>query len=340
MYDPSGLYIDPILTNFSVGYQSQELYGMRLFPETPVRTASGRYRVYDRSNWLIYPSRREPGTWANEIGARKWSEDTFETQEHALQAPVYDEERRELLSQGGLANAVFGGDLQINPEQDAAEDVMNSLLLEHEQKVANVIRNTGNYPGNHVLALAGATKWSDYTNGVTSTSDPVANLRAAIQRIYLDTARWPNTMIIPFDAVGVIENHPRVVARFQYFALTDPGAWQQLLGLPPEMVDNLNVFVVDSKFNNADNVDLTESIISFWGQDVWLGIVDPTPGQRTKTFGKTFSELYLDGTTRPTERWREEGRKSDLVRSNWKYDLKIVSSTAGYLFTNAVAAVT
>jgi hypothetical protein len=54
----------------------------------------------------------------------------------------------------------------------------------------------------------------------------VTNLRTAVQRIYLDTGRWPNTMVIPFDAVGVIENHPRVVARFQNFALMVPNAWQ------------------------------------------------------------------------------------------------------------------
>lgn len=339
MYDPSGLYVDPILTSFSVGYQGQNLYGTRLFPETPVRTKSGQYRVFDRSNWLIYPSRREPGTWANEIGARKWSQDVFSTQEHSLQAPVYDEERQQLTSAGGLADATFGGDLTINPEADATEDVMQSLSLEHEQKVANAIRNVANYPGNHVTALSGASKWSDYTGGVASTSDPVTNLRTAVQRIYLDTGRWPNTFIIPFDAVGVIENHPRVVARFQQFALTVPDAWQQLLGLPPEATSDLNVFVVDSRYNSADNVDLTESMVSFWGQDVWMGLVDPTPGQRTKTFGKTFAQIYPAGSTRPTERWREEGRKSDLVRTSWSYDLKIVSSVAGFLITNAVVAI-
>jgi hypothetical protein len=340
LYDPSGLYVDPILTNFSTGFQDQNLYGVRLFPETPVRTKSGQYRVFDRSHWLIYPSRREPGTWANEIGARKWSSDVFATQEHSLQAPVYDEERQQLTSMGGLANATFGGDITINPEEDAAEDVSRSLHLEHEQKVANAIRNVANYPGNHVLALSGASKWSDYTGGVTSTSDPVSNLRTAVQRIFLDTGRWPNTFIIPFDAVGVIENHPRVVARFQNFALTVPDAWQQLLGLPPEATNGMNIFVVDSKYNAADNVDATENITSFWAQDVWMGIVDPEPGQRTKTFGKTFAQVYPTGDTRPTERWREEGRKSDLVRTSWSYDLKIVSSVAGYLFTNAVAVLT
>ena len=339
MYDPGALYVDPILTDFSVGFKDQSLYGLRLFPETPVRTPSGKYRVYDRSDWLIHRSLRAPNTVANEVGAKKWSEDVFSTKEHALQAVITDEERKELVSQGGLANAVFGGDLQIDPERDATDYVTRSLMLEHEKRVADAIRDTGNYPGGSTLDLAGSTQWDDYTGGEASDSDPVANIKLAMQKVHLSTGRWPNTFTIPWDAVGIIENHPRVVARYKYTSVTNPDAWQALLGLPAEATAGLRVFVVDSMYNAADNVDVAEDITSFWGQDVWLGIVDETPGQKTKTFGKTFAEVYLDGSVRPTERWREENRKVDVVRTNWKYDLKIVSPTAGYLWTNVVTAV-
>jgi len=335
LYDPGTLYSDPILTGFSTGFQDQTLYANRLFPITPVSTKSGRYRVYDRSNWIIFPSRREPGTVANEVRGGKWSEDVFFVKEHSLQAPIHDEERQELSSQGGLANAVFGGDLQIDPERDAVDLVTRSIMLEWEQKVATAMRNAANYPGNHTVTLAGAQQWSDYTNGTSSTSNPVNDLMTAARRVYLDTGRWPNTAIFPIDALGVIEGHPRVVDRFKNFSLTEPDAWKALLNVPaPE-----NVFIVDSKYNAADNIDATESITSFWGQDVWVGIVDTAPGQKTKTFGKTFAWTYPDGTIRPTDKWREEPRKSDIVRVSQNYDLKIVSNVAGYLIKTAVAAV-
>lgn len=342
MYDPSGLYVDPILTNFSVGFQDQSLYGLRLFPETPVRTPSGRYRVYDRSDWLIYRSLRAPLTVANEVVGKKWSEDTFMTEEHALQSPVADEERRELNSLGGIAQAVNGGDLEIDPERDATELVTRSLSLEHEARVASTITNTANYPVGNTVTLTGAQKWSDYSfvtplDPYSIVSNPVGDLRTAARAIYQATGRWPNTMTIPFDAVGVIENHPRVVDRFKNFTLTIDD-WKVLIGLPAGATD-WNMFVVDSHYNAADNIDEAENITSFWGQDVWLGVVDRTPGQKTMTFGKTFAQIYPDGSTRPTERWREEARKADLVRTNWKWDIKIVSAAAGYLIKNAVAAV-
>jgi hypothetical protein len=240
---------------------------------------------------------------------------------------------------------VFGGDLQIDPEADAVDYITGSIMREHEKKVADTTRNAANYPGNHVTALAGATKWSDYTfvtpgDPYSVVSNPVADLRHAVQRIWLDTGRYPNTLVIPFDAVGVVENHPRVVARFQYTALTDPNAWKALMGFPAEITDQINVYIVDSRINSADNVDVAENIVSLWGQDVWMGVVDATPGQKTFTFGKTFAQIYPNGTTRPSDRWREENRKADIVRTSYKYDLKIVSSLAGFLFTNAVAAIT
>ena len=212
-------------------------------------------------------------------------------------------------------------------------------MLEWESQVATQIRTAANYPGGSTVTLAGVQQWSDYTGGVSSTSDPVTNLRTAAIAVYKNTGQWPNTMIVPFDAVGVIENHPRVVARYTYTSVFDANAWRLLLGLPDNAAQNFNVFTVDSKENTADSIDATESITSFWGQDVWLGIVNPDDGMNVMTFGKTFARPYPNGDIRPTDRWREEGRKSDLVRVSFRFDLKIVKASAGYLIKTAVAAV-
>lgn len=335
MYDPGQLYFDQLLTDFSVGYQDQNLYAPRIFPVTPVRARSARYRVFDRSNWVIYPSRREPGTVANEVRGAKWSEDTFNIREHSLQSPIHDEERDALAGLGGYSNINEGAGLDLNPEVDATELVTRSIMLEWEKKVADTMRNTANYPGNHVVTLSGASRWDDYTGGTSSTSDPVTALRVACMRIYLDTGRWPNTAVFPIDSLGIIEGHPRVVDRFKNFSLLEPEAWKALLNVPAPQ----NVFVVDSRYNSADNIDATENIVSFWGQDVWVGIVDDSPGQKTKTFGKTFAWPYDNGGIRPTDKWREENRKSDIVRVSQRYDLKIVSSVAGYIIKTAVNAV-
>src|SRR5215831_20948499 len=123
MYDPGDLQVfDPILSNFSVGFQDQNLYGERLMPITRVNSRNGRYRVFDRSNWMRAGyAHRAPGAVANEIVGRKWSEDTWQVKEYSLQSPTFDEEDEELNSPGGLGQPNLGGALDINPHQDATE---------------------------------------------------------------------------------------------------------------------------------------------------------------------------------------------------------------------------
>src|SRR6266576_1252170 len=335
MYDPGTLYVDPILTNFSVGWQDQALYGERIMPVTPVRTPSGRYRTFDRSNWLVHESRREPGTVANEIQGAKWSEDNFHTEEQSLQVPIFDEERQQLTSQGGLADPVFGGALQLNPELDATALATRSLLLAHELRVSTLVRDAANYGTDNKIDLSGgggAGQYDNYTGGVASTSNPVANIMTAMRAIYSGTGRYPNTIVIPALEMSYIENHPRIVDRFKTFSLTQPDAFQKLTGFDG------TILPVDSHYNTANNLDSTINIQPFWGKDVWVGIVDPNPTLNQFTFGKTFAQIYPDGSTRPTDRWREEPRKADIIRVSYKWDLKIVSALAGYLIKNAFSS--
>jgi hypothetical protein len=337
VYDPGTLYVDPILTSLSVGYKDQDLFGLELAPETPVRTQSGQYRVFDRSDWVFFDDRREPGTVANEVLGRKWSFDTFFTKEHSLQSPVLDEERQELTSLGGLANPVFGGDLQINPEADAALLITRSIRLKHEKRVADLYRNTANYPGGSTVTLAGTQQWDSQAfvtpgDPYSIVSNPVGDIIAGMRKVYSLTGRYPNTLAIPVQGMSYIENHPRIVSRFVNFSLTQPDAFRVLTGFEGRILP------VNSVYNAANNIDATESITNLWGKDVWLGLVDPVPQQKTMTFGKTFAQIYPSGDTRPTDRWREPNRKADIVRNSWKYDLKIVSSSAGYLIKTAFSA--
>jgi hypothetical protein len=329
-YDPGTLYIDPILTDFSVGYGSPSYVGLTLMPQVAVNTQSARYRVFDRSGRVRFYSRREPGTVANEIRGRRWSEDTFKTREHSLQAAVADEERQQLTSQGGLANASNGGALQINPEADATAQTLDSLLLEHELAVAALIRNTATYPAGHTVTLAAADQWDNYAG---ATSNPVDIVRAAILKIQSKIGRAPNVMAMGSLGVGWLENHPDMVARFSNFTLTDEGAFRELTGFDGQMV-----LIGDDFYNDNDIQQSTENLLSIWGKDIFIGYVESSLTENDLSFGKTFAQVYPDGSTRPVDRWREEGRKSDLVRTSWKWDLKVTSSIAGYLIKDAFSA--
>jgi hypothetical protein len=227
--------------------------------------------------------------------------------------------------------------LGIDPERDATNAVTGSILLAHEKKVSDLIRNTATYPGGNTVTLSGSQQFDDYTfvtanDPYSIVSDPVTRIMTGMRTIYSQTRRYPNLMEIPLLGVSYIENHPRIVSRFKNFSLSQPDAFRILTGFDGKIV------LGTSGYNAANNIDAAESFTDLWGKDIWMGIVDPTPGQRTKTFGKTFAQIYPDGSIRPTDRWREESRKADIVRTSYSYDLKVVSSTAGYLIKNAFSS--
>jgi len=330
MYDPGTLYSDPILTQFSVGYRNPTFVALDMMPEAAVSTQSGRYRVFDRSARVRFYSRREPGTVANEVRGGRWSEDTFKAVEHSLQAAVADEEDQELQSQGGLADPTFGGALQLNPHEDALRLVNNSLQLEHEIAVATLLKNTATYPAGNTVSFASADQWDNYAG---ATSNPIDVVRGAILKVQSIIGLPPNRMLINANGLTWLENHPDIVARFSYFSLTDPNAFRLLTGFEGQMV-----IVGDDRYNDADIQASSETAAYAWGKDVILAYVNPNLELNDLSFGKTFAQIYPDGTTRPTDRWREEGRKSDLVRTSWKWDLKVTTSGAGYLIKDAFSS--
>jgi len=312
---------DPILSDFSTGWVAHDLVGKRIAPETRTLTLAGRYMVFDRSDWLIFPDLRAMGTVANEIQGAKWSTTPYSVREHSLQVPVFDEEREALGTTG-----TFPVDFSL--DQSAVDLASRSIALGHEKTVADAYRLAANYPVGNTATLATADQWDNYAN---AASDPVADVEAALRAIYVASGRAANKMVIPWLVWSYLRNHPKIVDRFKSFNLTNEEAFKELTGFNGEII------IAESQYNTADNIDATESIADFWGKDVWIGVVDEQPGQRTKTFGKTFVYPYNDSVTAPVDRWREEPRKADLVRTSYRYDVVITSNVAGYLYKTVIA---
>ncbi len=85
-----------------------------------------------------------------------------------------------------------------------------------------------------------------------------------------------------------------------------------------------------------------------WGKDVILAYVPSRPGLRVPAFAYEFAWTY-GGRVMVTDRWREEKRKSDVIRVSRRYDLKRVGveinpgsadfgkTVVGYIIKNAIA---
>jgi hypothetical protein len=313
-----GVHVDEVLTNISLGWENNALVGENLFPSVPVAKQSNKYNIFGREGWLPEQDLRAPGTIANEIPGLKLSTDTYYAEEHSLQIPVTDEERE-------------NADSPLSPDRDGTELVTSKIIMGREKRIYDFVSTTGNYATGHSLTLSGTSQWSDYTN-----SDPITAVRAAVRTIHSKLFLEPNLLVIPYSVYSILQDHPKITARIQYAqkAIIDLQLLEAMFGMR---------VIVPGTGIGSGNPGQTMTVSYLWGKDVILAYVPQRAGQKVPAFGYEFVWGYGGGRAQIVDRWREEPRKSDLIRCSRRYDLKMVGvdatskSIAGFIWKNAVA---
>jgi hypothetical protein len=322
VYNPTGsgnVHIDDVLTNISVAWPNEGLVGENLFPSITVMKQSDKYYIFGREAWKPEDDVRAPGTVANEIPGIQVSLDTYYANEHALQIPVTDEERKNV-------------DSPLAPDRDATELVTSKIMLGREVAIKNLATTVANYASTNTVTLSGTGQWNDYTN-----SDPIANMRAAKAAIHARMFVEPNVAVIPYQVMTTLEDHPDFIERIKYSerGIVTAELIAAIVGVQRIIVPGVGI-------NNA-NLGQAVSLGYLWGKDVVFAYVPARAGLRMPAYGYEFT---WNGQV--IDRWREEPRKSDLIRCSRAYDLKLVAqgdpgtadagkSIAGYLIKNAIA---
>jgi hypothetical protein len=324
VYNPSGagnVHVDEILTNISIAWpNSAAMAGSALFPSLPVRKQSDKYYIFGREMWLPEAGDlRAPGTVANEVPGLQVSTDTYYAQEHALSVAVTDEERE-------------NSDAPLAPDRDGTELVTKRIMLGREIIMKNLATATANYASTNTTTLVGTAQWNDQVN-----SDPIANLRTGKSAIHARIFEEPNTVVIPYQVMTALEDHPDFLERIKYSerAIFSSELLSAVLGIQKVVVPGVG-------FNSA-NEGATPSLGYLWGKDVVMAWVPPRTGLRVPCYGYEFTwgRQFVD-------RWREEPRVSDLIRVRRRYDVKLTAlgdagtadankSIAGYLIKSAIA---
>src|SRR6266536_2105055 len=294
VYNPSGggnVHIDRALTQISVAWPTGNLAGAALFPSVSVMKQSDKYYIFGREGWLPENDYRAPGTAANEVSGAALSTDTYYAQEHSLQIAVTDEERE-------------NADPPIAPDRDGTNIITSKIMLGRERAMQTLVTTTGNYASGSSTTLSGTSQWSDYAN-----SDPISDLRTGKvtvnSRIFLD----PNVAVVPYQVMMKLEDHPDFLERIKYSerAIFSPELLASVLGFDRVIVPGVGI--------NTANLGQTASLGYLWGKDVVLAYVPASPGLRVPAFGYEFTWAGAGGgQSQYVDRWREDRRKSDVIR--------------------------
>lgn len=308
MPDKADVHIDAALSDVSIRRRNEEYVGERLFPAMSVSKDTDKYFVYGTEQFRLENDIRAPGTRAKKVD---WtvSTDSYSLEEHALEKAIADEERD-------------NADPPLSIEIDSVEFLTDLIQLRLENSIATDATTSGNYAAAHTAALSGGQQWSDYTN-----SDPLEDIRKARVQIHGAIAKKANVLVFGFQVYEILKNHPKILARMSH---NERGlVTKQLLAELFEVEEVL----VGSALKDTAKEGQTASLSYVWGKNVVLAYRPPRMGKKVIALGGTFRKQGM----RQTETWRETQVKSDYIRVTDKYDSKIISNVAGYLYRTVVA---
>lgn len=320
--DPQLVHEDQFLTAISVAYDNDNEYiGDRLFPTVRVQKQSDKYRVYTKDNAArVTDDHRSPGSRSNELPPMMLpSKDTYFATEHALKDVIPVEEEQ-------------NADPDINPQAEATERLTDTILLNREYSLIQMVTTAANYATGHSTALAGTAQWNDHVN-----SNPITNVRTARYAMRGSMSRNINTAIFGWEVLWQLEDHPDITDRFAstQLQLTNEQIIAQILRIP-------NILVAQAEYNTAPYGE-AENMVDLWGKHVLFAWVPNRPAQRTPAFGYEFAWPFSNGQVMVTERRFDDDRKADIVEVRRRYDQKFVAvdnagkSIGGYLIRDAVA---
>lgn len=303
------VHIDAALTNLSVEYNNNDYVAELLAPRVAVRKQSDRYFIYDSEQEAMRPRAdlRAPGTLADEVNY-SLSTDSYFCEDHALSSAVPDEERE-------------NADPVIQPDMDRTEYLTERILLNQEVRMHDILENSS---GIGEVNVAPGNEWND------PESNPFQDIQSARLAIFATCQRLANTLVLPPDVYEALRNHPAVVERIKY---SDVGVvTPQLLA----RVFDVGRVVVPRCHVNTSAPGQPPQVSPLWSDAAYMLYVTDRPGLKQLTFANTFVWNGMPGSSNGVvvERWRDHGRKADMIRVQKYYDIKVITYGAAQRITD------
>jgi len=173
----------------------------------------------------------------------------------------------------------------------------------------------------YYITLSGTSQFSDFVN-----SDPEGVIEDAREQVSLNAAE-PNAIAIPVKVWRTLRRHPAIRS-----LMKEPDSRQLTEDGFPVRLFGMKAFFPGARQNTV-MPGAAESLARVWGNNIWIGVVNPRPALRSMSFSYTFR---ADG--QKVETYEDKGRKSDIIRVQHQISCeKVVCSQAGYLIENVLA---
>lgn len=305
--------VRPDLTAIAIGHRNEAhtLIADEVIPEMsqPVLTKSFQYTKYDEAEGYTVPDTKVGRLGEPNQVQQSGSLATETCQDFGLSSKIANDD----ITQGRTQN--------INVEGRRTQHLQNLILLDKERRVAQMVQDTANYLADHVTALVGTSKFSDYEN-----SDPVRVLTEAMDGMLFR----PNTVTFGQAVWSKLKLHPKVLKAIYPNGNGEGVATRQQIA---ELLEVKKIIVGEAWVNNAQKGQPLNRTRT-WGNIVHLQFQDPAA---TNEEGVTWAARARYGEkvagTMPAKVGLRGGIELIVGETVKEF---ICSKYCGYLFTGAI----
>jgi hypothetical protein len=300
---------NPILTKFAAGYKAVNGIAQFVAPIVESLTPTGTLFSFGKEGFYLYDTERALRANAKKIDFHL-SKDTYACTEHALEASL---DYKELE-----AAEKYGAQEVLKLKQRSINLVQNALQVELEKAVAAYLFDATYYASGNKATLSGTSQWSD-----TANSNPISAIKTGMAAARADMGVDPNTLVLGYTAFNTLIDHPAIIERVKYSmkAVITEELLAQLLNLK-------NVYVGRKVYSTDAGV-----FTDIWGDYAAL-IYVPEAGELVE--GTTPHTIVIEEKGYPEVKTYQE-KKVESYEVTRKYQVKNVSTSNGYLFTDTTA---
>lgn len=309
------VHVDAVLTGMSVAFMqnTDEFVAGKVFPNLNVNKQSDLYYQYSQEDFFRDQVQyRADGTESAGSG-------------YNLSTASYSANRWALHKDIG-AGVRANSDSPLDPDQDAAKYLAHQMLIRQERDWASNYFNTGIWGTD----ITPGTLWS------AANSTPIDDVQTGINTIKTNTGYTANTGVCSYAVFSILKNHVDIVDRYKYTSADSLTAdlIASVLGLD-------RLLVMGSVYNSAAE-GATASYSQIGDKDMLLCYVPDSPGLMTPSAGYNFTWTGLGnvggiGTSTTVSRFDMPHLRATRVEIESAWDMKVVSSSLGYFFSNCVA---
>lgn len=310
----SQVHTQAALTDLSIAYrQDAPAISDLIFPRVSVNKQANKYYIWNKGDmWRNEARKRAPAADFARVGIRL-STDNYSCDQYALEYLIADEI---------AANADAGIEIQ----STATMYLVDQLNLQKDLSFATDFFTTSSGWGSGTVSTAWDT---------VATGTPVTNITSAVLTIKRALGASQSHRIVGLGGTKILNalvNSDQVRDRTKYVR---DGTYAGLrAALAPVL--NLDELIISDREYNTALEGRTASYSPVFDNDFLVVAVPRSAGLSVPSAGYTFAwdeggrgDMYV-------EMYREDPKKSDVVRAVCYYDQKQTGTDLGVFFENAV----